>query len=336
MSTLSIIFEGIIRMKKAFTVFIISILLLGLIAPLSINLVAADVSYVYIRANGSIDPSYAPIYTTDGVNYVLTGNMIGQLVIQKNNVVLDGAGHFIRTENSFAGVTLFNVTGVTVRNVIVKESFLGVFIDSSSFCQVSNCTILGLYYGIVIGSEEGYARNNTISGNNITSSYFVGMYMFRAANNTITNNSIVCEEGLYLDYSSNNTIYRNNFVNRYTQVYQYYNDANYWDYNGQGNYWVDYLSQNPNATQIGNTGIWNIPYTIDGGISNGNSADRYPLVNPIGFFVLNITSFGAGNTNPDEGLYIKNIGSQEQCSWQQSALEIPHPSPQCMRTFSSP
>jgi hypothetical protein len=51
---------------------------------------------------------------------------------------------------------------------------------------------------------------------------------------------------------------------------------NTWDngYPSGGNYWSDYQTKYPNATEIDSSGIWNTPYVIDG----PNNIDRYPLM----------------------------------------------------------
>jgi hypothetical protein len=52
---------------------------------------------------------------------------------------------------------------------------------------------------------------------------------------------------------------------------------NVWDngYPSGGNYWRDYQTRYPNATEIDSSGIWNTPYVID-----ANNTDRYPLMAP--------------------------------------------------------
>ena len=80
--------------------------------------------------------------------------------------------------------------------------------------------------------------------------------------------------------ASNNTIYHNNFINNPTQAYDgSFNSpfsVNTWDndYPSGGNYWSDYQSKYPSATEIDNSGIGNTPYIID-----PNNTDRYPLLN---------------------------------------------------------
>jgi hypothetical protein len=73
-----------------------------------------------------------------------------------------------------------------------------------------------------------------------------------------------------------NSIYQNNFINNTEQAYVI-NSANVWDNGSSGNYWSDYLTEYPNATEIGSSGVWNTPYVID-----ANNTDYFPLAVPIG------------------------------------------------------
>jgi hypothetical protein len=63
---------------------------------------------VYIRADGSIYPSDAPIITYDNVTYTLTGNITSNangIVVERDNIAIDGKGFAIRCINS----SLFNI-----------------------------------------------------------------------------------------------------------------------------------------------------------------------------------------------------------------------------------
>jgi hypothetical protein len=83
---------------------------------------ADGVGYIYIRADGSIDPSTAPIqHNTD--YYVLTQDIYGKsIVVQKDNIVIDGKGHSMtgpETTDS-AAMNLSSRQGVTVENLKIS------------------------------------------------------------------------------------------------------------------------------------------------------------------------------------------------------------------------
>lgn len=48
---------------------------------------------------------------------------------------------------------------------------------------------------------------------------------------------------------------------------------NIWDNGSVGNYWSDYESKYPNASEVDSSGIGNTPYVID-----QNNTDHYPLL----------------------------------------------------------
>ena len=102
--------------------------------------------------------------------------------------------------------------------------------------------------------------HNLIVGNNITSTAY-GTYGYAA--------------GIFFEGASNNTIYHNTFMNQYEPLD--YDSVNVWDdgYPAGGNFWIDYLTRYPNATEIDNSGISNMPYVID-----ANNTDHYPLMEP--------------------------------------------------------
>jgi len=58
-----------------------------------------------------------------------------------------------------------------------------------------------------------------------------------------------------------------------------------WDngYPSGGNYWSDYISRNPNAREIGNSGIGNTPYVSS---TTSSVVDRYPLLEPFDTFYM--------------------------------------------------
>jgi len=59
---------------------------------------------IYIRGDGSIDPPTAPISTVDNVTYTFTGNINDFLVIERSNIIVDGAGYTLYGNGSGRGI----------------------------------------------------------------------------------------------------------------------------------------------------------------------------------------------------------------------------------------
>ena len=75
-------------------------------------------------------------------------------------------------------------------------------------------------------------------------------------------------------WSKRNRFWRNSFLSN-TNIFVDYGTETYWDngYPNGGNYWFDYEVRYPNAIELNGSGIWDIPYVID-----GSNKDNYPLI----------------------------------------------------------
>jgi parallel beta-helix repeat protein len=63
-----------------------------------------DMPRIYIRSNGDVEPETAPIERSDNV-YKLIGNIVMHtIVIQRDNIVLDGSGYLIEGNKSWMGL----------------------------------------------------------------------------------------------------------------------------------------------------------------------------------------------------------------------------------------
>ncbi len=243
----------------------------------------APLPTIIIQSDGSVSPSDAPILQVENV-YTLTSNIYATIKIMKSNIVLNGAGHTLsgpyngtamvnwvigqgpdQAANGTAdqypiGVDLAgtNVDGVTIRNMIVENFSIGMYI---------------------------WTKNNTLTSN-IISDNIVGISL-SGSNQTITKNYIGNNQmGLFCSFNNDNgtipsdiAVYQNGFVNNMVQFSSYgYETSNatelphYWDNGKVGNYWSDY-----NGIDQNGDGIGDIPYTID-----PLNQDRYPLMqNPV-------------------------------------------------------
>jgi parallel beta-helix repeat protein len=194
-----------------------TLLLVGMFAvTFKIQTVNADSGTVYIRADGSIDPPTAPISTVDNVTYTLTGNINDSIVIERDNIVVDGALYTMEGIGigSGNGIILSGRTNVTVKNMTIRafDHCIGL-VSSSSHNTISGnniTTSYGLGYALFLTDSS----SNIISGNNITNSGG-GILLDNSAGNSISGNNIIANIGfgIYFDiYSDNNTISGNNIT----------------------------------------------------------------------------------------------------------------------------
>jgi len=86
---------------------------------------------VYIRSDGSVEPSDAPIATSDNITYTLTDNITSSgdgIVVERDNIIIDGAGHIVQgggASNSF-GIVIVGRKNVTIRNIDVRNFDCGI------------------------------------------------------------------------------------------------------------------------------------------------------------------------------------------------------------------
>jgi len=172
---------------------------------------------IYIRADGSVDPPTAPIFTTDNVTYTFISN-IGPcdshgIIIERDNIILDGVGYVLQgtVGYEFNGIVLFGRNNVTVKNMKVEEfGAYGIYVRLSSLSVIVGNNITNNTLGINLRNSS----HNFIYGNFITANSQFGVYFSYSSNNTIYENNIINDRmGVFLDYySSNNIISGNNIT----------------------------------------------------------------------------------------------------------------------------
>ena len=189
---------------------------------------------IYIRADGSIQPSTAPISSVDNVTYTLTDNITGNvpdyasaIIIQRDNIIAEGAGHTLNASTGWAshskGIELTGRSNVTIKNMKITVFYYGIWLNSSPYNSVSGNNIIRNTFGIYLGSSN----NNSISGNNITDNHF-GIELDSSSNNSVSGNNITAnnDDGLWLDSSSNNSISGNNIKTNAYDGIQLYSSSN--------------------------------------------------------------------------------------------------------------
>ncbi len=95
------------------------------------------VSMFYIRSNGSIDPSWAPILSVDNVTYTFTSDILNVSIgVERDDIVVDGAAYTLQAKEGWhshvTGIDLSNRNNVTIKNLEIKGFGYGIWLYSSS------------------------------------------------------------------------------------------------------------------------------------------------------------------------------------------------------------
>jgi len=164
---------------------------------------------IYIRPDGSIDPSTAPIQRNRDT-YILTENIAGSIIIEKDNITIDGATHTLQGSGIGTGFYLSNRTNITIQETSVVGFEHGIDLNYSIN---SNITINNLLSNS-IGVFATWAIRNTFSDNNIANNSECGVLLdYNSQENIVMSNEIANNSrGIYLTASSNNKIVGNNIV----------------------------------------------------------------------------------------------------------------------------
>ncbi|MGD0029117.1 MAG: NosD domain-containing protein [Candidatus Bathyarchaeia archaeon] len=239
--------------RRAVSSVVIAILLAGILTvAFNVQPVKSDYVWtetIYIRADGGIQPSMAPISSVDGVTYTLTDNIVGNvtggssaIIILRDNIIIDGAGHTLTGtqaplySGASKGIYSTGRSNVTIENMIITTFSYGIEFDFSSGNSVSGNNITAnkdggilLYYsfdnsvggnnitnngdGLDLYSSSSY---NSVSGNNIAANYNDGVHLYSSSNNnSVSGNNITANNiyGISLDSSNNNSVSGNNIAN---------------------------------------------------------------------------------------------------------------------------
>jgi parallel beta-helix repeat protein len=186
-----------------------------LVAAVKIQPVSAD-GTITINEDGSITPSTAPIQTADSVTYVFTANINDLIIIERDNITVDGNGHTLQGSGGGTGIYLSGRTNVTVENTTIKDFFEAIVLYSSNCNRISGNSIANNYIaGIYLIS----CSNNSICENNITSNRIVGIWLESSSSNNSISGNTFKDCGLLLDSDSYRNSVESNTVNGKPLVY---------------------------------------------------------------------------------------------------------------------
>ncbi len=197
----------------------------------------------------------------DGDVYIFRGDIWGTIRVEKDDIVIDGAGYSIKGDGA-SGVVLnkFSADGE------VMARYGGVVVRNVRFCDKSR---------IITSSKGNIFINNTFERGRIDVHQGIEK---NGTGNIIKHNVFIdCLTAISTLYTNLDIISENNFFN--CSLFLTFMSKQVVD----GNYWSDYTALYPYAKEVGNTGVWDTPYnythpTYPGSLS---FVDYNPLVSPL-------------------------------------------------------
>jgi len=197
-------------LKKILLLIMLGLLLIGIMFSIFNLKVATASGTIYIRADGTIDPPTASIQR-DGNLCTFTDNLYEPIIIEKSNIILDGAGHTLQGPGNGTGIYLYSETNVTIQNINIKNFDYGIRLVWSSGNVIRGNIVTCKFDGVRLSSSS----NNTLFQNIIADNGYEGLNIFHSSFNVILKNSIINNtgNGIWLCSADNNTISSNTIAN---------------------------------------------------------------------------------------------------------------------------
>lgn len=84
----------------------------------------------------------------DNVTFTLVGNITDLIVVQRDDIIVDGNGYVLQGSGNGAGFYLSGVSNVTIRNTTITNFNQGIWLNSSSDNTLSSNNAANNNYGI--------------------------------------------------------------------------------------------------------------------------------------------------------------------------------------------
>jgi parallel beta-helix repeat protein len=229
--------------------------------------------------------------------------IIGNNIIDNFEGIRSQRSDLLISENNITGNTEGGIMGSGTENVTISSNNIdgneyGVNIKQCKNITVENNTVFNNTIGLNLASY-GFHKvyRNNIARNDVGIMFAEGCNNATVYENNLTENNVGVEllnfpyagVGGFAVMGVGNIVCANNIVGNIRQAvagtklqFEFIErssngtDIVSWDNGSVGNFWSDFQSRYPNASEAGSSGVWNTPYTID-----AKSTDHYPLMSKI-------------------------------------------------------
>ena len=177
---------------------------------------------ITITPDGNFTPENAPISRV-GNTYTLQCNYAGSIIINKDNIVLDGSGFALQGNGSIVesdgtltfiqftdtGILVYNHFNVEIKNITLQAYFSSMLFNGSCNHDFVHGNVFAGDMGAGIRSLGNFSYNSIV-GNTFRALDYAMLITDPNKNNVISDNGIADSGDLAIYYGLNNTFYRNN------------------------------------------------------------------------------------------------------------------------------
>jgi len=158
--------------RKAFGIMFSTLMICSLILISDYQICSAS-GTVYIRADGSIDPVSANLSSFDNVTYVFTNSISDHIIVQRNNIIIDGKGFELHGSGIGDGFSLVGVSNVAIMSTRVSGFQNGIYLEMASGNRIYYNDFVGNVRNAYISNSDSNVWDNGYpSGGNYWSDYF--------------------------------------------------------------------------------------------------------------------------------------------------------------------
>jgi parallel beta-helix repeat protein len=192
------------------------IILLLISLSLAVRIREADASgTIYIRANGLVEGT-DKITSLDSIIYTFTDNIYDSIVIERDNIVVDGADYTLQGTEDANGIDLSSRNNVTIKNMQIADFERSILLNGSMNNMISENTMIGIERGILLQLSS----SNIITGNTIKTEAYSIAIDNSSNHNTISWNNMETTGlgwggGISIVESHYTTIADNNITTKY-------------------------------------------------------------------------------------------------------------------------
>lgn len=157
----------------------------------------------------------------------LTSDLNETMEIDSDGVTLDGAGHISTGANTGNGIYLDGRTGVTIKNLRIRDFYFGIDLNGSSDIHIEDNVFEDTNQAVVLGaSNANFLMHNAVSLLDPSSIRHQGFVLYGSSDNTFENNAISLgtklatgrHQGILLFDSDRNAILSNTVSDTYQGV----------------------------------------------------------------------------------------------------------------------